>query len=243
MRLSSKTALITGGGTGIGEAIALEFARQGCRVGIAGRREEPLLAAAARHQGQPAIACCPADVGDRASCERLFAWADRELGPIHILVNSAGVNIARRAMAELSPEDWDLLMAVNVTGAFHCIRLVLPQMRERRDGLIVNISSIAGKRASVLGGVAYSASKFAMTALGGTVALEDGRHGVRVTTIFPGEVETPLLARRPVPVSPEHRSRILQPADVAAAVLMVATLPPRAHVPELIIKPTVQEYA
>jgi NADP-dependent 3-hydroxy acid dehydrogenase YdfG len=107
----------------------------------------------------------------------------------------------------------------------------------------VNICSIAGKRASVLGGVAYSASKFAMTALGGTVALEEGRHGIRVTTIFPGEVETPILDRRPVPVSAEHRARILQPADVADAVLMIACLPPRAHVPELIIKPTSQDYA
>lgn len=243
MRLSGKTALITGGGTGIGEAIALEFARQGCRVGIAGRREEPLRAAAARHAEEPRISWCAADVADRGSCERLFAWAARELGPIHILINSAGVNIVKRTMAELSTEDWDLLMAVNVTGAFHCMRLALPQMRERRDGLIVNISSIAGKRASVLGGVAYSASKFAMTALGGTVALEEARHGIRVTTVFPGEVETPILERRPVPVTAEHRARILQPEDVAAAVLMIAELPPRAHVPELIIKPTSQDYA
>jgi NAD(P)-dependent dehydrogenase (short-subunit alcohol dehydrogenase family) len=243
MRLGNKTALVTGGGTGIGRAIALALAAEGCRTAIIGRRLEPLREAAAEWQGQPPILCQAADVGSRAEVDRVFAWAQAELGGIDILVNSAGVNVPRRAMTELSPDDWELLMNVNANGAYYCMRAALPAMRSKRDGLIVNISSIAGKRASVLGGVAYSASKFAMTALGGTVALEEGRNGIRVTTVFPGEVETPILDRRPVPVSAEHRARILQPADVAAAVLMIACLPPRAHVPELIIKPTSQDYA
>jgi NADP-dependent 3-hydroxy acid dehydrogenase YdfG len=116
-------------------------------------------------------------------------------------------------------------------------------MRERRDGLIISISSIAGKRAMPLGGVAYNASKFAMGALGTTVGLEEAANGIRVTTIYPGEVDTPLLDRRPVKVSAEQKARILQPEDVAAAALMIAALPPRAHVPELIIKPATQVYA
>jgi NAD(P)-dependent dehydrogenase (short-subunit alcohol dehydrogenase family) len=243
MRLAGKTALVTGGGTGIGKGIALALAAEGCQVAIAGRRPEHLEAAAAEWKGKPPLRHCQADVADRASVDELFAWVARELGPVHILINSAGVNVPKRSMAELAPEDWDLLMAVNATGAYHTMSAVLPQMRERRDGLIVNISSIAGKRASVLGGVAYSAAKFAMTALGGTVALEEGRNGIRVTTIFPGEVETPILEHRPVPVSAEHRARILQPQDVAAAVVMIACLPSRAHIPELIIKPTTQDYA
>ena len=116
-------------------------------------------------------------------------------------------------------------------------------MRTRHDGLIVNISSIAGIRSSLLGGLAYTASKFAMTALGTTIGREEAPHGIRVTNIYPGEVATPLLETRPVPVSAEHRARILQPDDVAAAVLMVACLPPRAHVPDLVIKPTSQDFA
>jgi NAD(P)-dependent dehydrogenase (short-subunit alcohol dehydrogenase family) len=243
MRLAGKTALVTGGGTGIGKGIALGLAAEGCQVAIAGRRPEHLEAAAAEWRGKPPIRHCQADVADRASIDQLFDWLASDVGPVHILINSAGVNVPKRSMAELASEDWDLLMAVNATGAYHTMRAVLPQMRERRDGLIVNISSIAGKRASVLGGVAYSAAKFAMTALGGTVALEEGRNGIRVTTIFPGEVETPILEHRPVPVSAEHRARILQPEDVAAAVVMIACLPPRAHIPELIIKPTTQDYA
>jgi NADP-dependent 3-hydroxy acid dehydrogenase YdfG len=116
-------------------------------------------------------------------------------------------------------------------------------MRERQDGVIINVSSIAGKRATMLGGVAYNAAKFAMAALGTSASLEVGGEGIRVTTIFPGEVDTPILLKRPVPVSAEHRAKILQPEDVADAALMVACLPARAHVPELIIKPTSQDYA
>lgn len=243
MSLTGKSALVTGGGTGIGRGIALALAAEGCRVGIAGRRLEPLQETAALFSGKPAIACHVADVGELKDVERLFEWFQKEIGPVDILVNSAGVNIPKRSMAELTPEDWQLLMQVNATGAFYCLRAALPSMRQQKDGLIVNINSISGKRASLLGGVAYCASKFAMTALAGTVALEDAKHGIRVTSIFPGEVETPILDRRPVKVTAEHRAKILQPADVAAAVVMIAKLPPRAHIPELIIKPTWQDYA
>jgi NADP-dependent 3-hydroxy acid dehydrogenase YdfG len=119
---------------------------------------------------------------------------------------------------------------------------VLPQMRERRDGLIVNISSISGKRAAAIGGVAYNASKFAMAALGISVANEEAANNIRITTIYPGEVDTPILEHRPQPVSAERRAKMLLPEDVADLVVAIAKLPARAHVPELIIKPTGQEY-
>lgn len=243
MRLTGKTALITGGGTGIGQGIARALADEGCRVAICGRREEKLVETAKAFKGDPGIIYHTVDVADRASVADLVSWANQELGQIDILVNNAGVNVAKRTMADLSPEDWDKLMAINATGVYNLMHAVLPQMRERKDGLIVNISSIAGKRSSMLGGVAYCASKFAATALGGTVALEDNKHGIRVTSVFPGEVATPILENRPVPVSDEHRARILQPEDLGDAVLMICCLPPRAHIPELIIKPTSQDYA
>jgi NADP-dependent 3-hydroxy acid dehydrogenase YdfG len=242
MTLTNKTALVTGGGTGIGAAIALAFARAGCRTAISGRREDKLRQAAGQFSGEPKLIYKVADVAQRESVTELFAWAAKQLGRIDILVNAAGVNIVKRSMAELDPKDWDLLMQVNATGAYNCLREVLPQMRSRRDGLIINISSIAGKRTGPLGGVAYNASKFAMTALGMSVGAEERENGIRVTNIYPGEVDTPILEHRPVPVTAEHRARILQAEDVAAAVLMVAELPPRAHVPELIIKPTSQLY-
>ncbi len=243
MKLEGKIALVTGGGTGIGEGIAAALADEGCRVAIAGRREDKLRETAAKHKLPTPLATHAVDVADRASVAKLFRWAAESLGPIDILVNAAGLNIVSRSLADTAPEDWDRLMAINATGAYNCITAVLPQMRERQDGLIVNISSIAGKRALRLGGVAYCASKFAMTALGTFASLEEGRNGIRVTNIYPGEVDTPILDARPTPVTPEHRARILQPADVAAAVVMIASLPPRAHVAELVIKPTTQDYA
>jgi NAD(P)-dependent dehydrogenase (short-subunit alcohol dehydrogenase family) len=242
MDLRGKGVLITGGGTGVGRSVAVALAGEGCRVAVCGRREEKLHETAALHRGEPSILTHVADVADRESVRDLFAWAAKELGPIHVLVNSAGMNIRRRTMAQIDPADWDRMLRVNATGAFNCMHAVLPQMRERRDGVIVNICSIAGKRAGPLAGVAYNASKFAMSALGTSVGAEDAENGIRVSTIYPGEINTPILDDRPVKVTDEHKASILQPEDVTAAVLMVARLPARACVPELVIKPTMQEY-
>ncbi len=243
MRLQDKTALVTGGATGIGLAIAESLSREGCRVAIAGRRESKLRETLGHWQGGQAPLVHAVDVADRESVEELFRWADTELGRIDILVASAGVNFPKRTMADMPPETWDQTLGINATGVYNCVRAVLPQMRARRDGLIVIISSVAGKRSSMLGGVAYCASKFAATAVGTAVALEEGKHGIRVTNVCPGEVDTPILEGRPVMPSPEQRAVMLRPEDVAEAVLMVACLPPRAHVAELIIKPTAQDYA
>jgi NAD(P)-dependent dehydrogenase (short-subunit alcohol dehydrogenase family) len=242
MDLNGKKVLITGGGTGMGRGIALALAREGCLVAITGRRGEKLQEAARLWTDLPPILTCPSDVADRNSVERLIAWAARELGSIDILVLAAGINIRRRSLEHLQPEDWDHVLQINATGAFNCIQAVLPQMRERGEGLIINISSVAGKRASILGGVAYSAAKYAMTGLGICAGLEEAKNGIRVTNIYPGEVDTPILDERPEPVSAEHRARILQPEDIAQTVVMIARLPQRAHIPELVIKPLHQPY-
>ncbi len=242
MRLAGKTALISGGATGIGQAIAASLAKEGCRVAISGRREDKLREAAATYKGQPAIQVHTVDVTDRASVAKLVSWANETLGKIDVLVNNAGMNSKKRMMADMEPEMWDQVIDTNLTGAYNLLHDVLPQMRQRKDGLIINICSISGKRAGVLGGVAYNASKFGMSALSTTVSLEEGKNGIRVTSICPGEVDTPILEERPNPVSAEHRARILLPEDIAEAVLMVACLPPRAHVHEMIIKPTLADF-
>ncbi|MEM7263948.1 MAG: SDR family oxidoreductase [Planctomycetota bacterium] len=241
MDLGGKRILITGGGTGVGRACALRFAAAGARVAICGRRADKLEEVATEAGG--GVLTRAADVSIRDDVEALGEWVRRELGGVDVLVNSAGTNVQKRKMEELDPEDWEKLLRINATGAFLCMREVLPGMREQKDGVIVNISSVAGKRAIPLGGVAYNASKFAMTALGTSVSIEEAPNGVRVSNVYPGEINTPILDARPVPPGPEHRARILQAEDVAEAVYLLAVLPPRAHIPELVIKPTLQDYA
>ncbi|MCL4104824.1 UNVERIFIED_CONTAM: hypothetical protein GTU68_034263 [Idotea baltica] len=238
--MRQKIVIVTGGGSGIGAAIAENLSRECARVWILGRRAEALNEIASRNPDRISAHAC--DVSDRTSVDELVSEVIREFGRVDVLVNSAGTNTVKRSIAETSLEDWERILRVNTTGAFNCIQAVLPHMREQKDGTIVNISSVAGRRAIPLGGVAYNASKFAMTALGATVGEEEKDNGIRVTNIYPGEVETPILDARPVPVSAEHRARILQPEDVAATVLLACTLPARARVPELVIVPSTQSF-
>ncbi len=239
--LQGKTALVTGGGSGIGAAIAQAFATAGVKVAIAGRRQDKLREVTAACADAPGeVLTCTVDVSDRADVERLFAWAKNELGHVDILVNNAGVNIPNRSSTQVTPDDWDKLLSINATGAFNCCMAALPGMRERKSGIIINISSIAGKRAWTTSGVAYNASKFAMTALGTSLSQEENEHGIRVSNVYPGEVNTDIMDRRPQPPSAEYRANLLQPEDVAEAIMLLVTLPPRAHIPELVIKPTSQ---
>ncbi|MHC2066741.1 SDR family oxidoreductase [Bremerella sp. T1] len=240
MSLEGKVALVVGGGSGIGKAIALALAADGAKVAIAGRRFEVLEQVAAESDAE--IHCHSVDVSDRTSVKGLFEFVGKTLGELDILVNAAGINIKTRSMAEMTPEQWDQVMQINATGGYNLLYEALPPMRKRQDGLIINISSISGKRAYALGGIAYCASKFAMTALGTAAGNEVAADGVRITNIYPGEVETPILEQRPSAPTDEHRARMLQPEDFSEVVLSICHLPPRAHVAELIIKPTKQEY-
>ena len=234
--LKGTKVVVVGGGTGIGRAIARALAAAEAQVAIGGRRESALAETAAGTSMFTHVI----DVASRESTNTFFAWATEKLGQIDILVNAAGINIKNRSMAEMTPEQWDQVLAINATGAYNCMYAVLPAMRARKSGTILNVSSIAGKRALALGGIAYSASKFAMTALGTCVANEVAADGVRVTNLYPGEVNTPLLEQRPSPVDEAHKQRILQPEHVAELVLSILALPPSVHVPEVVIKPLSQ---
>ena len=240
--LAGKVVAITGGGTGIGAGIAKGLAEAGCKVTVGGRRIEPLESLAASVQSEHAMRHHVIDVADPSSVESFFASVRQQDGEVDILVNSAGINIQKRTIAEMDPADWDRVLQINATGAYRCIHQVMPAMRARKDGLIVNISSVAGKRAITLGGVVYCASKFAMTALGTAISNEVRNEGVRITNVYPGEVNTPILDQRPVPVTQEHKESILQPEDIASVVVTICRLPPRANVPEVVIKPTTQEW-
>jgi NADP-dependent 3-hydroxy acid dehydrogenase YdfG len=241
-RLNGQIALVTGGGSGIGLAVARAFIEEGARVAITGRDEKKLQEAAASLSGGERLVYHAADLTDPAQVQTLVHAVTKRLGPVEILVNNAGLNIKERTFRELTPERWQLLVRGNLDTAFYCTSAVMSEMLRRRNGLIINISSTSGKRAGPLGGAAYAAAKFGMAAMGLCLAAEEIQSGIRVSNIFPGEVDTPILVQRPTPVSDEHRARILKPEDIAAAALFVATLPPHVSVPELVIKPTSQMY-
>ncbi|QDV21822.1 SDR family oxidoreductase [Aureliella helgolandensis] len=234
--IAGKRVVIVGGGTGMGQAVARQLDAAGAKVVVGGRR----IAALQETASGTSILTRTIDVASREDTHEFFAWATEQLGQIDVMINAAGINIKNRSMADMLPEQWDQIFAINATGAYNCLHAVLPAMRARKDGFIINISSIAGKRAIALGGIAYSASKFAMTALGTCVANEVAEDGVRVTNIYPGEVNTPLLEQRPAPVSEEHKARILQPEHVAELVVGLIALPDSVHVPELVVKPLTQ---
>jgi NADP-dependent 3-hydroxy acid dehydrogenase YdfG len=241
-KLAGKVAVVTGGGSGVGKAVAAALLAEGASVVISGRDKAKLDAAAAELGGGERVLAVAGDVGNAGQCKALIEQATARFGKIDVLVNNAGANLKARVIRELTPEAWAQLIDTNLNGAFYCIHFALPQMLARKDGVIVNLVSIAGKRANPLGGAAYVASKFGMGGLGMCLSNEERESGVRVSNIYPGEIDTPILAVRPRPVTEEQRAVILKPEDVAAAVLFVVTLPPHVSVPELIIKPTVHTY-
>jgi len=239
-KLQNKIALVTGAGSGIGQAIARSLMQEGARVAITGRTLDKLEQTARNLGGKVLIHA--ADVSEPEQVTAMVRRIEKELGSVDILVNNAGLNVKERTFRELTVETWQKMIRTNLDGAFYCIHAVFPGMLKKKDGVIININSISGKRAGPLGGVAYAASKFGMSALGISLAAEEKDSGIRICNIYPGEVDTPLLDMRPNPVSVEAKQKILKPEDIAAAVLFVATLPAHVSIPELVIKPTTATY-
>lgn len=238
-----QTALVSGAGSGMGQAIAIDLASAGLRVALVGR-DPAKLEDTRRRMGAGAgtALAAPCDVADRAAVRAAVGRVLQDFGSIDVLVCNAGINVNPRSLEKLAPEDWDRMIATNLTGAYNLVHFALPSMRERKKGLVIQIASISGKRASVLGGIGYSASKFGQAALGLTLGREERVHGIKSTVIYPGEVNTPILDARPVPVPPERKAAILQPEDVAAAVRFLVELPRRASVPELVMTPSSDEF-
>jgi NADP-dependent 3-hydroxy acid dehydrogenase YdfG len=237
--LAGKIAIVTGAGSGIGRAAAVSLAEAGADVTLIARGEAALRQVAAEVEalGRRALAR-PLDISDGPAVEAAVRATLETFGRVDILLNNAGTNTPRRSLLEASAEDWRLVVDINLTGAYLCTRAVLPIMQEQGEGTIINIASMAGKGASLLGGAGYSAAKAGVLSLTQTINAEQRRHNIRATAISPGEVSTPILDRRATPPSPEERARMLQPEDLAAAIVFVAALPQRACIEDLVIRPT-----
>ena len=229
------TVFVTGATRGIGYATAFAFGRAGFRVGVCARTAAKVeaLVAELRAEGIEA-AGATADVADPEQVRGAVAQVVEQLDEIGVLVNNAGVLIAR-PFEELTLEDWDSTMATNLRSLYLVTRVVLPGMRRRREGTVVNVASLAGRNGFV-GGTAYTASKHAVLGFARSLMLEVRKDGVRVVTVCPGSVDTGMLVDQPM-LTP-NRERILQPEDVADAILQAVRLPGRALVSELDIRPT-----
>ncbi|MDP3069012.1 MAG: SDR family oxidoreductase [Opitutaceae bacterium] len=233
-------AVVTGAGSGVGRATVLKFAAGGWRVVLVGRRPEALaetiaLAPKARRKDLLALPC---DLGAPVAVAAMARAALQRFGRIDALVNAAGTNIPRRALSELTRADYTAVMDANVNGVLTLVQAFLPAMRAQASGTIVLVGSEAGLQASPKAGAAYVVSKFGITGLTQTINAEERPHGLRACCIFPGDIDTPLLNKRPTPPPPEARARMMQPEDIADCVWFAATLPQRATVEEILVRPS-----
>jgi NADP-dependent 3-hydroxy acid dehydrogenase YdfG len=238
-RLAGKVALVTGAGTGIGRCAALMLAGEGAAVAIAGRRKEPLDAVVKDIEatgGRAAARTC--DIGRVGEAKALGEWAVETFGRVDVLVNNAGHSSKVRSVRWADEDEWRSVVDTNLHGVWALTRTVLPGMLERKDGTIITVSSVAGIRPGLLGGAPYGAAKAAARNYMGSVLSELRNQGIRATTILPGEVDTPILDKRPLNPDATARATMMMPEDVAAAILLCATLPPRAAVEEIVMTAT-----
>lgn len=235
--LAEQVVAVVGASSGIGRATASLLLRAGASCALLARRGGLLegLVAAERPGGQRVLVY-PGDAAETAVAQGFVADTVARFGRLDALVFSAGLNIRRRAFGELTAEAWAGMMRANLDAAFQCTAAAVPQWRRQGGGLIVYVSSVSGRYADA-SGAAYQAAKRGLGGLAEALRFEEQAHGLRVSVLYPGVVNTPLVLQRPVPPTPEQLAQALQPEDVARAVAYVLTQPPHVVVPHLELRP------
>jgi NADP-dependent 3-hydroxy acid dehydrogenase YdfG len=239
--LEGKVALVTGGGSGIGRCTALLLAAEGARVAIAGRRREPLeqvVAEIERAKGSATLKTC--DLTKAQQARELGAWAVKTLGGVDILINNAGQSSHARSMRWIGQEEWDAVLGVNTTGVYALTQTLLPPMLERGAGTVITVASMAALRPGGFSGAAYGVAKAGARAMMQALHTELRNKGIRATTILPAEVDTPILDKRPLVPDARARATMMQAEDVARAIVLCCTLPPRTVIEEIVMSPTFQ---
>jgi NADP-dependent 3-hydroxy acid dehydrogenase YdfG len=237
--LENKNVLITGAGSGIGRATALAFAHAGARLLLAGRRREPLeeTAAQVRELGAQAdVHGVDLEDGDAAAALGRHALAT--LQRVHVLVNNAGHSTRVRSLRYIDPVEFDSVFKVNVEGVYRLTQSLLESMVEHGGGTIITVASTAALNPSLVGGIAYGAAKAAELTMMRGINAELRNAGIRASTIVPGEVNTPVLDNRPVPPSEAARAGMMQAEDVAATILLCASMPQRTLIEQIVMTPT-----
>jgi NAD(P)-dependent dehydrogenase (short-subunit alcohol dehydrogenase family) len=222
----------------MGRATALAVARAGGHPVLAARSGDALteLERAVESEGGEATVV----VGDLTKHENAEALVDQlrsRFDHVHGAVVTIGTNLKERALSQLTPQSWEHMLATNLTASFNITQAIVPMFRDQQDGLLIYISSSAAKRPE-LSGVAYQATKAGLVGLANGTMEEERANGIRTTVVFPGLTDTPMVLKRPQPTPADVLARALQPEDVAAACVFVMQLPPRAHVPELVLYPS-----
>jgi serine 3-dehydrogenase len=231
MELKDQVVLVVGASSGMGRETALLFAREGAKVMGAARRADRLAELEVR-----GIAVQVADATDPAAMEALAKATVARFGRIDVMVYSTGTNIPDRAMDRLTTELWDMMVNVNLNGAYYATRAVLPAMRERKSGSIYYISS----KSAVIpdeSGAAYQAAKRGLAGLAQAIRVEERGNGIRTCVVYPGLTDTEIILKRPVKTPAETMTKALQAEDVAELVVSLAKLPARVWVPEVQIFP------
>ena len=237
--LKNKVIWITGAGSGIGEAAALLLARSGARVVLTGRRKAVLEGVARRIKSAGGSALVlPGDLSKPISASRIAGAIKRRLGRLDVLVNNAGSNVLERSWRQLNATRVDAVLGANLASAFYCAMAALPMMRAQKSGVLIHTASWAGRFLGLVSGPAYTAAKHGVVAMSHTINMEECANGIRSTVICPAEVATPILDRRPVPVSAEERALMLQSIDVADLIRYVAMQPKHVCLNEVVISPT-----
>ena len=234
----NRTAVITGAGSGVGRATAVALAKQNWRVALLGRTQSALDETAkltGLSPGDLFVYVC--DIGRVEQVQAMAREVFKKFTTVDLLVNAAGTNVPKRSLAVLSLEDYHAMIDTNLHGSYYCVQAFLPQMREHKSGTIVNIVSEAGLRASPKSGPAYSMSKFGQAGLTQSINAEERGNGIRACSIFPGDIDTPLLNKRPAPPDAAARAKMMQPEDIAECVLLAVNIPPRTIVEEILVRP------
>ena len=240
--LNGKVAWITGGGSGIGLAGAMALVKAGAHVIVSGRTGSTNDSATHTLRALGSTETIALDVADRQAVRKAADEILARHGRIDILVNSAGTNATQRNFDVVTTDAWDDVVAINLSGSFYTCHAVLPAMRAQKDGLIINVSSWAGRNPSKLTGPAYNATKRGLIALTETINIEECINGIRACSILPGEVATPILDKRPSPPTAERRAEMVQAEDMGEAILFVARMPARTCINEMIVSPTLNHF-
>ena len=237
--IEGKVAWVTGAGTGIGRAGAIALAGAGATVILSGRRVTQLENVSGRISdmgGVPDVK--PLDIADVEAVNNVADDILERHGRIDILVNSAGLNKPNRRWRDITDESWSTIIEVNLNGAFNVSHAAVKVMRKQRDGLIINVSSMASQRVGGVSGIAYTAAKTALNTMNESINHENCHLGIRACALCPGEVATEILKLRPLPPSAEEQARMVQEEDVGETILFIARMPKHVCLNEIHITPT-----